>query len=82
MSHHDMGIDPKKQAFLDKVGELSDRADNFTHSAKMPGLPASIHISCLADGMASIRDELRQAYVEFTEKDPWAEPSEDDEGEG
>ena len=67
------------QDLFDRIGRLSDRADNFAVSAKMPGLSASIHASCLADGMNDLRDELRQLYVEKTGENPWATQADETE---
>jgi hypothetical protein len=72
-----IGVDPKTQALLDKIGSLSDRADNLAHAARMPGLSASIHLSGMTSGLADIRDELREAYKGFSGQDPWSESTDD-----
>lgn len=57
---------------LDRLGRLADKADNFSHAAKMP-LPDSVHKTCLLEGMGDIRNELRAIYVEASGENPWKE---------
>lgn len=54
----------------ERIGEISDTADNFSAAANIP-MPANIHIRCLTEGMQKIRDELRALYREVTNSDPW-----------
>ena len=61
------------QELLDRLGSLADKADNFTFSVKLPGLPDSLHVEALAGGMEEIRDLLREIYVEESGANPWAE---------
>lgn len=56
----------------DRLAEAIDRLDNYWHASKIP-LPAQLHAEQLANGIASVRDELKALYKELTGEDPWAE---------
>lgn len=76
-----IGISPTTKEFLKRIERLADQVDGMTRSAKMPGLSASIRVASMADELAEIRDEMREAYREFSGQDPWA-PERDDSPSG
>ena len=55
---------------LEKLGELSDKADNLIAASMLPVSPR-IHIDALRTGLKEIRDMLRIIYVEIGDDDPW-----------
>lgn len=58
----------------EQIGLLSDRADNYASAAQLP-MPPEIHIRMLAEGMATMRDEMRKLHVKATGENPWEEPT-------
>ncbi len=58
------------QEELDFIGELSDKADNFIHGAKLY-VDAETHKKCLVFGLEEIRDKLREFYIKSTGENPW-----------
>lgn len=60
----------KEREVFERLGVLSDRADNYWHAVMLP-LPAAVHADQLRAGMAYIRDELREIFREATGENPW-----------
>lgn len=58
------------QKVLATIAELSERADNLEHAARLP-LPPDIHITELRRGLRDIRDTLRMLYVTQAKENPW-----------
>lgn len=58
---------------MDRIGRLSDKADNYYHATMLPGLSPRIHIDALTGGMQQIRDELREIFKDVTGDDPWSD---------
>ena len=56
--------------FLEPIGELADKADNFFHASTL-SLPNKIHVEALQCGMEDIRDALKEFYIDATGKNPW-----------
>lgn len=57
MTKKQKNSDPEQSALAERIGQLSEKADNYIHAAMLP-CPASIHIQGLAGGMKEIKAEL------------------------
>ena len=48
---------------LERVGQLSDKADNIVHASTLP-LPATMHVEQMRYALKDIREELRQIFFD------------------
>lgn len=58
------------QIVAEKVGKLADTCDNLKSALTMP-LPFHIHKEALNGSLETMRNELREIYIEMTGANPW-----------
>lgn len=56
-------LKPLDSDTLERIGQLSDMADNLVHASTLP-LPPAMHVDQLRKGLEQIRDDLRQIFIE------------------
>jgi hypothetical protein len=55
----------------EKLGLTIDRLDNLAHALQLQ-LPASMHLEQLRNSLPDVVAELKKAFVELANENPWA----------
>jgi hypothetical protein len=57
---------------LDRLGQISDTADNCLAASNLP-VSTAIHLEGMREALKKIRDEIRGIYLEASGENPWEE---------
>jgi len=57
---------------MEIIGEMAAHADTLIAASHLRGAP-EMHVDQLRKGLITIRDTLRDVYIQETGDDPWAE---------